>query len=79
MDLPLIIKQIVDKIIDDDIELTCSKDEIGILIRLKPKKNVNLLIGRNGRTIDAIRTLAKAMGNNGKHRVRIVIDGQKKS
>lgn len=52
------------------------EDEHGAVITITPKGNVSALIGRSGTTIDAIRTLAKAIGYNGKHRIKVKLDEQ---
>lgn len=51
------------------IEVT--EDEYGAVITIFPKGNVSALIGRSGSTIDAIRTIVKAIGYNGKHRIKL--------
>jgi predicted RNA-binding protein YlqC (UPF0109 family) len=50
------------------------EDEYGAVITITPKGNVSSLIGRAGVTIDAIRTLCKAIGWNNKHRIKIRLD-----
>jgi predicted RNA-binding protein YlqC (UPF0109 family) len=57
-------------------EIDCVEDEHGAVITITPKGNVSALIGRSGTTIDAIRTLCKAIGYNGKHRIKVKLDEQ---
>lgn len=52
------------------------EDEHGAVITITPKGNVSALIGRSGTTIDSIRTLCKAIGYNGKHRIKVKLDEQ---
>lgn len=49
------------------------EDEHGAVITLTISGNVSALIGKHGATIDAVRTLAKAIGYNDKHRIKIRI------
>lgn len=55
-----------------DVDL--QEDEYGAVITVTPKGNISSLIGRAGSTIDSIRLLAKAIGYNGKHRIKVKID-----
>ena len=52
------------------------EDESGAVITVTPAGNVSSLIGKNGTTIDAIRVICKAIGYNGKHRIKIKLDEQ---
>jgi predicted RNA-binding protein YlqC (UPF0109 family) len=52
------------------------EDEHGAVITITPKGNVSALIGRAGTTIDSIRILCKAIGYNGKHRIKVKLDEQ---
>lgn len=52
------------------------EDEHGAVITITPKGNVSALIGRSGVTIDAIRTICKAIGYNGKHRIKVKLNEQ---
>lgn len=49
------------------------EDEYGAILTISPKGNVSALIGRAGSTINAIRVLCKAIGFNGKHRIKLSI------
>ena len=53
-----------------------NEDDSGAVITVTPAGNVSSLIGKNGTTIDAIRVLCKAVGYNGKHRIKIKLDEQ---
>lgn len=50
------------------------EDEHGAVLTLTPSGNVSALIGRQGSTIDAIRILCKAIGYNGKYRIKLRLD-----
>lgn len=50
------------------------EDEHGAVITLTVHGNTSSVIGKHGATIDAIRTLVKAIGYNGKHRLKIKIN-----
>lgn len=52
------------------------EDEYGAIITIHVVGKVSSLIGKNGVTIDAIRTISKAIGYNGKHRLKIEINEQ---
>lgn len=52
------------------------EDEHGAVVTLSVKGQVSAVIGRNGMTIDAIRTLATAIGINGKHRIKVRLHEQ---
>lgn len=53
--------------------IVVNEDEHGAVITLNVRGRVSSIIGKNGSTIDAIRTLAKAIGLNGKHRIKVRI------
>lgn len=57
-------------------EIEVQEDASGAIITVTPAGNVSALIGKSGTTIDAIRVLSKAIGYNGKHRVKIKINEQ---
>jgi len=57
-------------------DIVVNEDASGAVITVTPAGNVSSLIGKNGTTIDAIRVLCKAIGYNGKHRIKIKIDEQ---
>ena len=55
-------------------EVEVIEDEYGAILTVSPKGNVSALIGRAGSTISAIRVIVKAIGFNGKHRIKLNID-----
>jgi len=52
-------------------EVDIQEDEYGAILTVTPKGNISALIGRSGITISAIRVLCKAIGFNGKHRIKL--------
>lgn len=54
-------------------DIVVAEDEYGAVFTLTVKGHVSSVIGKAGTTIDAIRTLAKAIGHNGKHRIKLRI------
>ena len=62
------------KTLVDNPTVVSTEDEDGIIIEVFTNgKNIAPLIGRNGRTVEALRILAKAVGYNGKHRIHLQI------
>lgn len=50
------------------------EDEHGAVFEVfSPKDSNALLIGKRRATIDSLRILAKALGHNGKHRIKVVL------
>lgn len=70
------IEQLVAELTGTKSEITVTEDEYGAIITIHAKDNVSLLIGKGGGTIDAIRTIVKALGYNGKHRIKLRINEQ---
>lgn len=70
-----LIDGIVKTILGDKATVTQKEDEYGAVISIHPNgASIASLLGRNGSTIDAVRTLAKVIGINGKHRVKVQIN-----
>ena len=67
-----IVKQIVET--PDDVEVTRSVDEMGVLITLKVgKDDMGKIIGKNGQTAKSIRTLLRIIGSKNNARVNLKI------
>ena len=67
-----IVKQIVEA--PDDVEVTRSVDEMGVLITLKVgKDDMGKIIGKNGQTAKSIRTLLRIIGSKNNARVNLKI------
>ncbi|MBI2453499.1 KH domain-containing protein [Candidatus Peregrinibacteria bacterium] len=65
-------KQIVE--FPDQIEITRTVDEMGVLITLKVgKDDMGKIIGKNGQTAKALRTLLRIIGSKNKARVNLKI------
>lgn len=58
----------------DDIEVTRTVDEMGVLIMLKVSKDdMGRIIGKNGQTAKAIRILLRVIGSKNNARVNLKI------
>lgn len=67
-----LVKQIVNK--PDEVEVTRSVDEMGVLITLKvSKEDMGRIIGKNGQTAKAIRILLRVVGSKNNARVNLKI------
>lgn len=51
--------------------VTQQLDDQGVVIDVHATKSIASIIGKQGRTIDAIRTIANALGQDGSHRIRV--------
>lgn len=70
------VSDIVEHLTGEKPEVSLVEDEYGAVITVTPKGNVSALIGRSGTTIDSIRLLCKAIGYNGKHRIKVKLNEQ---
>ena len=69
-----LVEGIVKTVLGDNATVTQKQDEYGAVITIHPNgTSIASLLGRSGSTIDAIRTLAKVIGINGKHRIKVSI------
>lgn len=67
-----IVKQIVEN--PDDVEVTRSVDEMGVLITLKVHKDdMGKVIGKNGQTAKSLRILLRVIGSKNNARVNLKI------
>lgn len=67
-----VVKQIVTK--PDDVEVTRSVDEMGVLITLKVSKDdMGKIIGKSGQTAKALRVLLRIIGSKNHARVNLKI------
>lgn len=72
-----VIKQIVDH--PEEVEVERTIDEMGVLLTLKvSKEDMGKIIGKNGQTAKAIRTLLRIVGskNNARVNLKIVEPGE---
>lgn len=58
-------------------QITYKPDEQGIVMNVTAVGAIASVIGKDGRTIDAIRTVANALGQDGKHRIRLLLNETK--
>lgn len=71
--LEYVIKSLVDN--PDDVQIDRKVDEMGVLLTLKVNpQNMGQVIGRNGNTAKAIRTLLRVVGMKHNARVNLKID-----
>src|SRR4051812_31870592 len=55
-------------------DVVCHEDEHGAIFEVFSPRDTNaFLVGRENATINALRTLAKAIGHNGKHRIKVIL------
>lgn len=67
-----IVKQIVSN--NDDIEVTRTVDEMGVLITLRvSQEDMGRIIGKNGQTAKALRVLLRIMGTKTNSRINLKI------
>lgn len=68
----LVVKQIVDN--PDDVKVTRTVDEMGVLITLEvSKEDMGKIIGKGGQTAKAIRILLRIIGSKNNARVNLKI------
>ncbi|MCK5460602.1 KH domain-containing protein [Candidatus Gracilibacteria bacterium] len=70
------VKYILDQICEtkEAIELNQTKDEMGVLISIKvAESDMGKLIGKQGQTISAIRTLVRIMGARENERINLKV------
>lgn len=76
MNIEQVIEWIVTYLTGNTPEISIEEDEFGAVITIVVSGKVSVLIGKNGTTVDALRTLLKAIGYNAKHRVKLVVHEQ---
>lgn len=74
MDIEQLVKDIVTHLTQHETGVRVEEDEFGAVVTIVISGNVPSLIGKNGTTVDALRTLLKAIGYNGKHRIKLRIN-----
>lgn len=76
MDIKQLVHDIVTHLTGQETDVTVDEDEFGAVVTIVISGNVPILIGKNGTTIDALRTLLKAIGIDSKHRIKLRIHEQ---
>lgn len=71
-----LVENIVTSLTGEYTPVTLVEDEFGAVITIVVDGKVPSLMGKNGKTIEALRTLLKAIGYNGKHRIKLRIHEQ---
>jgi len=74
MDIFSFLNAIVKEITGTEPTITHATDDEGLTVHIEAKENVGRLIGKEGRTIEAIRTLVKAVGHEGSHAIRVKVN-----
>lgn len=67
-----LVERTVAKLSGDAAQVTVREDEDGAVFEIFSTNNA-LLVGKKRATIEALRTLAKALGQDGKHRIKVVL------
>lgn len=59
-------------------EVEATTDAEGVIIKVQAAGQVASVIGRQGKTIDAIRVIAKAIGVDGtrSHKIKVIVNGR---
>lgn len=76
MNIEQLVKSIVAHLTGEYPTISIEEDEFGAVITIVVSGKISSLVGKNGTTIDALRTLLKALGYNGKHRIKLTIHEQ---
>lgn len=74
MDCKEFITKIVTELTGVEPDVKITEDTHGAVIVVAVSGNIPKLIGKHGITIDAVRTLAKAIGVNDKYRIKVTLD-----
>lgn len=72
MDSKELVERTVAKLGGDGATVTTHEDEFGAVFEIFSINNA-LLVGKRRATIDSLRVLAKALGYNGKHRIKVIL------
>lgn len=76
MNTEQLVNSIVTQLTGVQPSISVQEDEFGAVITIVVGGKISSLVGKNGTTIDALRTLLKALGYNGKHRLKLVLHEQ---
>lgn len=72
MDSKEFIERTVAQLTDGQAQVVIHEDQYGAIFEIFSTNNA-LLVGKRRATIDSIRVLAKALGLNGKHRIKVIL------
>lgn len=72
MDSKEFIERTVAQLTGGNAAVEVHEDKFGAIFEIFSTNNA-LLVGKRRATIDAIRVLAKALGYNGKHRIKVIL------
>lgn len=65
---------VITKLAGETPEILITNDDTGAVVNIKVSHNISRVVGKNGKTIDAIRILTRAIGYNGSHHIMITLD-----
>jgi predicted RNA-binding protein YlqC (UPF0109 family) len=71
------VSEITEHLTGEKADVAMQEDEHGAILTVSPKGNISALIGKAGSTINSIRLLCKAIGQNGKHRIKLNVSEDK--
>lgn len=57
---------------EPDIEI--SEDDLGAVVSIRVKQNISRVVGKQGKTINALGTITRAIGYNGTHNITLRLD-----
>lgn len=66
------IERTVAQLTEGQAKVEIHEDKFGAIFEIYSTNNA-LLVGKRRATIDSIRVLAKALGYNGKHRIKVIL------
>lgn len=72
------VRDTIHRLSGEEPEIDAVTDSSGMVIKIQVKGNIPAVIGRQGKTIDAIRVIAKAIGvdKTKSHKIKVVISGK---
>lgn len=69
------VEKVILQLASSEPTITQAKNQDGdLVISVVVKGNVANVIGKQGKTVEAVRTIAKALGSEGNHRVKVKIN-----
>lgn len=77
VDCKELVRNIAWELTGEEPKVEVTEDEYGAIIDVTVTGKISKLIGKNGSTIDAIRTVVKSIGYNNLHRVKVQIHEQR--
>lgn len=69
-----ILNDIIYQLSGEQPQIDIREDDTGAIINIHLTQNIPRVVGKQGKTIDAIRTIIRAIGYNGSHRIMVTLD-----